>query len=174
MNLAVFANIYDCDYIHEWRQGIASQFDKDFEIVYYEHKHINTALERILDNYTHLLFLDIDDIPQPALISTAKQYLDYDVVGFGRRLFGEKEGMFGIPDGGFNLGAYYVWGFGNTMYSTDILTELMPLTTDYDTVRRAFPSHYSMEWVDLPLIHYRTYGQNDKLVKYQGRWVWKS
>ena len=168
--LAVFANVYDTPYIHDWRKGIASQIDMDFEIVYYLHEELNGALARILDDYDNLLFLDIDDIPQPALISTAKQYMDYDVVGFGMRMFGDREGVFGFRKAPIK---YNVYGFGNTMYSVDAIEHLMPLTTDYDTAQRAFYDGFAFEFVDLPLIHYRQYGQNDNIIEVEGGRAWR-
>ena len=190
MNLAVLANIWDCLYFNDWKAGIAKQIDMDFEIVWYEHECINRILRQELDNYDAILFLDIDDIPQPALTAAAKRYAkEYDVTGFGMKLIGEMSGLFGrqcvrvnyTGDGSRNRTIteqdktyYYSHGFGNTVYRTSILKELVPLTTDLDTIIRAYELGASVYFESLPLIHYRQYGQNDSLVELDGRYVWKA
>ena len=174
MNLAVLANIWDCPYFNDWKAGIANQIDMDFEIIYYDLEHMNSAIGRVIDDYGGFLFLDIDDIPQPALVSAAKRYAkEYEVVGFGMRLIGEMSGLFGMRSTGELGEEYYCHGFWNTYYNSLVLRALLPLTTDYDTIKRAAQLGALIGFESLPLIHYRQYGQNKNLVEIDGRYVWK-
>jgi len=110
MKLAVWINIYDCPYYDDWKQGIASQIDKDFEIYY--------NVEDAYDNADCVLCLDIDDIPEPALVHIAKlRAREYDVTAFAMTMVNEDNteviGKFGKM---VDVNKYNVWGFGNTVY----------------------------------------------------------
>jgi len=171
VKLSIVANIYDCPYIDEFRCGLAAQIDKDYELIYYTLDNKNKVLPSVAREYDALLFLDIDDVPRPALVSVVKSYIKkYDVVACGMSMFGERTGRFGAD--GLDWTRYNIFGFGNTCYRAGILQRLFPLTSDSDTIRRAWSIGARTYYRDLPLIKYRQYGQDSSLAKVNGRWVW--
>ena len=80
MKLSVWTSVYKCPYFDDWKRGIASQIDMDFEI-YFNPQHA-------CDNADLVLCLDIDDIPEPALISVAKTF-KHDVTAIAFRMVNE-------------------------------------------------------------------------------------
>lgn len=179
MRLATYINLYNCDIAHlsEWDNGMRKQIDWDYEIVYYRAEHINDTLLNTIDDYDAVLFLDIDDIPQPALISAAKQYAEkHDVTAVGMWMVedGEITGLFGAPT---NITEYNVHGLGNTVYRTEVLKDILPIDIvwplDYHLAKKAHEAGYELAFKSLPLIHYRQYGQNDRIVEVEGGRAWR-
>ena len=183
MKLAVWANLYEGlndDYLDEWRKAIGRQLDMNFMIYYSSLEVCNSTLKQLVEDYDAVLFLDADDIPEPALVHVAKINAEkYDVTAFGMKMVNEDNteitGMFGRV---VDVNDYNVWGFGNSVYRSDILKRLLPIDVDceqpdWDTAKRAHGLGASMHFERLQLIRYRQYGQNDRLVKVGESYVWK-
>jgi len=168
MKLGVFANTYDSPYYWDFKAALSKQHDHEFTTVQAPIESIQNVLAGICLMYDAVLLLDIDDVPLPPLVSTAKKYLEeYDVVAFSMQMFGEIEGIFGAHTG-------HVFGFGNTAWRSDCLRRLLPYTTDYEMAQKARESGARMVLVPDPMIKYRQYGQNDNLIEIDGRWAWRT
>jgi len=162
MKLAVWANYYyPCKYYSEWRKAMDLQSDLDYVIC----PHVEDALD-----YADLvLCLDIDDIPEPRLVYHAKR-VTHDVTAFAMTMFGDMEGKFGKM---VDVNKYNVWGFGNTVWKSEVLASVLPVDTDWFATWVAYNNGASLGFVDIPLIRYRQYGQNKSLVKLEDAYVWK-
>ena len=168
VRLGIWANSYDCPYLPEWQKGIDMQSDRDF-MVYSE-------VEEAVKWNDCVLCLDIDDIPEPRLVWRAKlQAQRYDITGFGMTMFGEIEGVFGKT---VNINDYNVWGFGNTVWRSEVLAGVLPLDMeaeqpDYEAVKRAVAGGASLHFDEARLIRYRQYGQDSRLcLGKDGCYVW--
>ena len=90
-------------------------------------------------------------------------------------MFGEIEGVFGKM---VDVNDYNVWGFGNTVWRSEILAGVLPIDMeaeqpDYVAVMNAYNGGASLYFDEARLIRYRIYGQNDRLVELEGVYVWK-
>ena len=178
MKLAVCANIYDCPYFDNWKKGIASQIDMDFIIIYTLLESINITLKQVVEDYDAVLFLDIDDIPEQALVHIAKiNAKEYDVTAFAMKLVNEQNEEFGRFGKEVDLSEYNIYGFGNTVWRSDALRKLLPIDLndkpiDWQLANKAYSEGFSMHFERLPLIRYRQYGKNSRLVDMGDAYVW--
>ncbi len=169
MKLVVWIDVYDCPYYNDWKRGIARQLDKDFEIYY--------SLEHACRDADAVLCLDIDDIPEPALIHVAKlNAREYDVTAIAMKIINEDNQQTGYFGKMINVNDYNVWGFGNTVWRSGILEPLLPIRdvypADWDTVTRAYKNGAHLHFEPMSLIRYRQYGQESNLVKLGDVYVW--
>ena len=163
MKLSVWANWYNCPYYNNFHAGLISQTDMDFNAYAILGP---TCLDSDL-----VLCLDIDDIPEPELVYHAKR-ATHDITAFAMTMFGDIEGKFGKM---VDINEYNVWGFGNTVWKSEVLASVLPVTTDYDAVTRAYNNGASLGFVDIPLIRYRRYsGQQSEMVELDGVYVWRN
>lgn len=178
MRFAVFANVYDCPYFGDWRKAMFQQSDQGFDILYFTISELNESLARACVNYDALLFLDIDDIPHFSLVANAKRYArENDVTAIGMKMVDENNeittGIFGKM---VDINKYNVWGFGNTVYRTRAISPALPVygdPIDWAFARAVRDAGFELHFEPLPLINYRQYGQNKRLVEIDDRYVWR-
>jgi len=171
MRLGVFTRIYDCPYFPDWFDAMRFQSDMDYELFLDLQEAVNAA--------DFVLFTDIDDIPRTDFVENAKRFgAKHDVTGFsmtfidhhGRKL----PGTFGKP--GVDLGKYNVYGLGNTVWRSSLLSRVLKSVDlyDWDMAREAERLGADMAFCHIDTVKYRRYGQNtSKLVKLGNRYVWE-
>lgn len=179
MNLAVWANTWDdMPFYDDWWKGINNQHDNDFHIYFSTLEGANDCLSGLVQRYDAILCLDVDDIPEPALINVAKTRAKrYDITGFGMKLVNENNEAYGRFGKMVDIKDYNVWGFGNTVWKSDVMADILPVdfgcaTPDWEAVTRAWNNGAYLHFERLPLIRYRQYGQNDRLIKVGDVYVW--
>ncbi len=182
MKLAVWTNIYEGlndKYLDEWRKAMGRQLDMKYEILFSTLEGCNTTLKHAVENYDAILFLDIDDIPEQALVHIAKiNAREHDITAFAMKMVDEDNNEIGRFGRMVNVSTYNVWGFGNTIYTSEVLKKLLPIniecdTPDWDTVKRANSMGVKLSFCPSSLVRYRQYKQNDRLVKVGDVYVWK-
>jgi hypothetical protein len=180
MKLAAWANIYKCPYFLEWKEGIANQLDMDFSIYYSTLEGANKTLDIITQEYDAVLCLDIDDIPEPALTHIAKiNARKHDITAFAMKIIDEDNKQMGYFGKLINISDYNIWGFGNTVWKSKTLRDVLPIDfetypADWNTVTHAYNNGAHLHFEPLPLIRYRQYGQADnRLVQLGDKYVWK-
>jgi hypothetical protein len=95
-------------------------------------------LERIIDQYQAVIFVDSDDILAPARVSVSRARLkDYDVYGCAMKIINEDGAdmhiSFGIPPGTdipALMPKFNIFGLSNTSYSTAMLRKCLPFPDD--------------------------------------------
>lgn len=183
MKLVVWANIYEGlndDYLNDWRKALGRQLDMDYEILYSSLEGANVCLKNAVENYDAILCLDVDDIPEQALIHIAKINAGkHDVTAFGMKMVDEKnENVTGLFGRVVDVSKHNVWGFGNTVYRSDILKRLLPIDftvaqPDWETAKKADGLGADMHFERLALIRYRQYSSSQaNLVKKGEVYVW--
>jgi hypothetical protein len=182
MRLAIWANLYDnmnSAYFDDWRKGLAQQIDHDYEILYSTLEGGNDCLQKAVEDYDAILCLDVDDIPEPALTHVAKiSARDHDITAFAMKMVDQdNKGVIGYFGKMVDVSAYNIWGFGNTVFTSEALRRLLPIDfktypPDWELAKKAHGLGTPLYFERLPLIRYRQYGQNDRLVKLGDAWVW--
>ena len=179
MKLVIWANTWpEMPYYKEFMLGLSSQIDRDFDVYHSTSEGANDTLGKIVQEYDAILCLDVDDIPEPALINVAKTCAKkYDITGFGMKLVNEDNEAYGRFGKMVDIKDYNVWGFGNTVWKSDVMADILPVdfdcaTPDWEAVTRAWNNGAHLHFERLPLIRYRQYGQNDRLIKVGDVYVW--
>ncbi len=131
------------------------------------------AIERMVERYDAVVFVDVDDVLEPSRVAAARQALDqWDVTGCRLRIMDESGNDLGVVFGPLEgedpcayLPQWNVFGLSNTAYRTSALRECLPIPPDCILVDWLLASR---AWVlgkrigfDLePRMRYRQYTRN--------------
>jgi hypothetical protein len=131
------------------------------------------AIERIIDRYDAIVFVDSDDVLAPSRVAAARQaLLEHDVAGCALRIIdevGNDTGAVFAPEPGWRpeqlLIRYNVFGLSNTAYRSDILRSCLPsprdcILLDWFLTTRAWLAGADLWFDDVPRMLYRQYGLN--------------
>jgi hypothetical protein len=130
------------------------------------------AIEAMVDKYFGIVFVDSDDIMDPARVAVARVGLErYEVIGCALRVVDEEETDLGILFGsGFGdlaelLPRWNIFGLSNTAYRSAILRRCLPLPADCEAVdwllaTRAWGVGGRIGFDDEPRMSYRRHSSN--------------
>jgi len=132
-----------------------------------------SAIERMVDAYAAVVFVDSDDILHPSRVEGARAALrDHDVVACGLRIVNEEGHDLGVtfePLAGADLGTllarYNVFGLSNTAYRSEILRRCLPFPAecvliDWLLATRAWAMEANLYFYYTPRMAYRQYPAN--------------
>lgn len=131
------------------------------------------AIERMVERYDAVVFVDSDDLMHPERVAAARSALEEcDVTACALRLVDENARELGPvfgPAAGEDAAAllprHNVFGLSNTAYRTEVLRRCLPVPTesplvDWMLATRAWGLGAVMDFDTRPLMAYRQYGAN--------------
>ena len=130
------------------------------------------AIQRIVDSYDAVVFVDSDDLLAPSRVAAARAALgETDVVACALRIIDEagadRGHVFGPGDEDPRalIPRYNVFGLSNTAYRTRMLRRCLPVPVDcvlldWLLATRAWAGGASMRFDSTPRMCYRQYGAN--------------
>jgi len=131
------------------------------------------AMQRIVDRYDAVVFVDSDDLLSPTRIAEDRKQLQrHDVVGCALRVVDESGADTGVifgpapearPDE--DLARYNVFGLSNSAYRSDVLRRCLPFPSecvlvDWFLATRAWLGGADLWFDATPRMRYRQYGLN--------------
>jgi hypothetical protein len=189
-------------YLPEWNRSLASQTDRDFDVwigvdaLDAEREAAalgglpdarwvaaepgdsparirERAMNRLVEDYAAVVFVDSDDVLLPTRVASARVALkEHDVAACALRIVDERGRdlglVFGRPEegdwGGF-LPRHNVFGLSNSAYRTEVLRQLLPIPTDCVLIdwllaTRAWAWGGDLFFDAEPRMAYRQYGAN--------------
>jgi hypothetical protein len=131
------------------------------------------AVERMIEKYEGIVFVDSDDILLPSRVSAARSALKhYDVYGCAMHIIDEKgndkQNSFHMPhDADFStlLPRFNIFGMSNTGYSSEILKKTLPfpddcILLDWFVATRAWAHDARLVFDQAERMQYRQYSLN--------------
>jgi hypothetical protein len=131
------------------------------------------AMQRLVDRYDAVVFVDCDDVMIPSRIAAAREALEkHDVVGCALRVIDDdarETGAVFMPEAGWRpehlLPRHNVFGLSNTAYRTAVLRRGLPFPADcvlidWFLITRAWLGGADLWFDTTPHMYYRQYAQN--------------